>query len=136
MNKDIAVKWVAALRSGKYQQGEGVLRDGDSFCCLGVLCDISEMGRWGSDVNGYPAFMLERSAPVTHWLPEPIQKWAGLVSDTGGVPSDMIVQIIPTATEHTMLSLANLNDGHPTRNIPKMSFEQIADIIEKNWEKL
>lgn len=42
-------KWVLALRSGKYQQGKRYLRrDTDSYCCLGVLCDISETGKWKS----------------------------------------------------------------------------------------
>lgn len=40
MNKENAAKWVAALRSGEYTQAEGRLRAGDSFCCLGVLCDL------------------------------------------------------------------------------------------------
>ena len=36
-------KWLAALRSGKYKQGCGSLRDGisnPSFCCLGVYADV------------------------------------------------------------------------------------------------
>lgn len=33
--------WVKALRSGKYQQGKGALRDGEGFCCLGVLADLA-----------------------------------------------------------------------------------------------
>jgi hypothetical protein len=33
--------WVAALRSGKYEQARGNLREGDGFCCLGVLCDLA-----------------------------------------------------------------------------------------------
>lgn len=43
-------KWVLALRSGKYQQGSGVLRsEKNEFCCLGILCDISEKGSWTSE---------------------------------------------------------------------------------------
>jgi len=51
MNKKIKTKWLKALRSGKYEQGKEYLRqqqvdeDGnqlgkESFCCLGVLCDV------------------------------------------------------------------------------------------------
>lgn len=47
MNPELKAKWIAALRSGDYKQGRGVLRSPDeSFCCLGVLCDISGMGQW------------------------------------------------------------------------------------------
>lgn len=31
------VKWIAALRSGKYKQGSGYLCRGDRYCCIGVL---------------------------------------------------------------------------------------------------
>jgi fatty acid-binding protein DegV len=37
MDKDIKAKWLEALRSGRYRQGEGALRVDDKFCCLGVL---------------------------------------------------------------------------------------------------
>jgi len=42
MKKEIADKWVEALRFGKYKQGRTLLHDynNNSFCCLGVLCDL------------------------------------------------------------------------------------------------
>jgi hypothetical protein len=43
-------KWVKALRSGEYEQGKDYLckegKSHDSFCCLGVLCDIVWPGKW------------------------------------------------------------------------------------------
>ena len=33
-------RWAAALRSGDYEQGNGKLRDGNKWCCLGVLGDL------------------------------------------------------------------------------------------------
>lgn len=48
MNAEVKTKWLEALRSEKYQQGTQQLRRGDNFCCLGVLCDISEEGEWES----------------------------------------------------------------------------------------
>lgn len=42
MNKEIQDRWVAALRSGEYKQGKYRLqRDDDTYCCLGVLCDLA-----------------------------------------------------------------------------------------------
>lgn len=35
----VKAKWVAALRSGKYEQGKGYLKDGNSYCCLGVAVE-------------------------------------------------------------------------------------------------
>jgi hypothetical protein len=46
MDAQLKAKWVEALRSGEYKQTKGTLRDGDSFCCLGVLCDITQHGQW------------------------------------------------------------------------------------------
>ena len=46
MNAEIKARWIAALRSGKYQQGHGYLRIKDRFCCLGVLCDVVEPSKW------------------------------------------------------------------------------------------
>ena len=42
----------AALRSGKYRQTRGRLRDSKGFCCLGVACEISGVGKWNGD-EGY-----------------------------------------------------------------------------------
>ena len=33
MRKEIKDRWVEALRSGEYQQGQGTLKHGESFCC-------------------------------------------------------------------------------------------------------
>lgn len=33
-------KWIAALRSGEYEQTRGALNDENGFCCLGVACDL------------------------------------------------------------------------------------------------
>lgn len=40
MDVDLKTKWLAALRSGKYKQGQRALKRNDEFCCLGVLCDV------------------------------------------------------------------------------------------------
>lgn len=40
MTAEMKAKWLEALRSGKYKQGRNLLRNGDKYCCLGVLCDI------------------------------------------------------------------------------------------------
>jgi len=36
-----AAEWTAALRSGKYEQGQNALCDGSAFCCLGVLAEVA-----------------------------------------------------------------------------------------------
>lgn len=51
MNQEIKEKWVAALCSGDYKQGQGRLRDDDGFCCLGVLCNIIDPDSWRLEFN-------------------------------------------------------------------------------------
>lgn len=56
MNEGIKDKWVEALLSGKYEQGQHELRTrDDKYCCLGVLCDIMKDevgGEWVKDEDG------------------------------------------------------------------------------------
>lgn len=47
MNTDVRDAWVAALRSGEYVRGTGLLHARDAsgverYCCLGVLCALAE----------------------------------------------------------------------------------------------
>ena len=42
MDKKLKAKWVKALRSGKFEQGQKALRIGNTYCCLGVLCEVAE----------------------------------------------------------------------------------------------
>lgn len=41
MDKKLKSKWIKALRSGKYQQGNMVLKSGGKYCCLGVLREVA-----------------------------------------------------------------------------------------------
>ena len=75
MNEDIKIKWLAALRSGEYQQTKEALRAEGSFCCLGVLCDIVEPDDWEHDFhrgrNSYPADALLAEYGLTRSALEP-----------------------------------------------------------------
>lgn len=115
MKPEIKAKWVAALRSGEYEQGKGALRTAnDKFCCLGVLCDIHarETGVAWSDTDSiYPwAYLTEDLA-----LPKEVMAWAGLSNYN------------PKLGEATC---ASHNDGAVT--CVKKSFSEIADLIEAN----
>lgn len=146
MKKEIADLWVAALRSGKYKQGQKALRPtNDTFCCLGVLCDIApkEVGTWSNKAldEGFNYIgdidndefdedyrigegNEERVSLVEGGeCPQAVQQWAGL-NDSVGTPRGT------KAVDKTLHSLATLNDDHG------YTFDQIADLIERDWEKL
>jgi hypothetical protein len=40
LNTAVKAKWLKALRSGKYNQTKGQLKDETGYCCLGVLCEV------------------------------------------------------------------------------------------------
>lgn len=118
MKKSIAMKWIKALRSGEYKQGNNcnLQSNEGEFCCLGVLCEVV----------GIPA---ERSEYLDGFY------YAGV----GGGLS-------PKAQELTTVSstfgeicgydmrLSTLNDSGDTEG--RLNFEEIADVIEQVWKDL
>ena len=132
MNKDIRDRWIAALRSGKYKRGAGMLRrksqDGrDGFCCLGVLCDVYDPDpEWKDPGPGGNAYEYGDQAMVGA-LPTAIQETVGM--DGGGtfrvdsLPAELKERIWNVVPGVRCVSLADLNDHGA-------SFELIADIIE------
>ena len=85
MKKEIAERWVSALRSGEYKQGKLYLKSENGYCCLGVLCDIlgvewkeeiwrdsgfkKELNTWGAEdsaqqTGDMPAH-VEMASPLT-----------------------------------------------------------------------
>lgn len=116
MDVELKTKWVAALRSGEYEQGRNYLcndHSGDyTFCCLGVLCDLINPNGWRSpttDADEDGNYETENVRYFDHMADFPA---AELLIDAG--------LTIPIAT-----NLASKNDnGTP--------FAEIADYIEEN----
>lgn len=69
MEEKMKVRWVKALRSKKYKQGSGWLRANDNtYCCLGVLCDLVDRKGWSKPENGSYTFYRGSA----HYLPSEI----------------------------------------------------------------
>src|ERR1022692_3350099 len=49
MKREIKLRWIKALESGRYKQTTGCLKDDSGYCCLGVLCNVLNRGRWDKD---------------------------------------------------------------------------------------
>lgn len=109
MKKQVKIKWLAALNSGRYKQGKGALRQGRKFCCLGVLCDVyakEKRKKWEK-----PFFRKKVKAILgeENFLPFEVVKWAGLEGDD---------------PEANGKCLSFLNDK-------RMSFKEISLLIKK-----
>ncbi len=103
MDADLKQRWVAALRSGQYEQGTDYLVSEHpdagraQYCCLGVLCELLQPNSdWGS-LRDEGAEQLSNQACENLDIPY---------------------------NEMTKLTLLN--------DIQKRSFSQIADYIEAN----
>lgn len=120
MKKEIATLWVNALRSGKYQQVTGKLKRHGGYCCLGVLCELSEQGEFIDMGEMKDCYVLPNGNIGSTNLPNDIVEWAGMSSIVGAIHPDYPSGI-------TTLSAMN-DDGS--------YFAEIADVIEQNWETL
>lgn len=109
MNQELKTKWVEALRSGRYPKGESQLRCGSQFCALGVLCDVSGVGRWETtpyDDRDYYVPNGRESEKDATTLPTPVTE---------------VALLAPRDEE----AVFNMNDDGAT-------FPEIADWIEQN----
>ena len=122
-----AKAWVAALRSGEYTQTKKMLHrvtqeNENSFCCLGVACDLyrnSVGGDW--DMIRQDAcieqarFTDNKGASADSDLTPAVMDWLGLADSEGA---------------YCVGTLVSLNDNLD------FTFDQIADAIESQPEGL
>lgn len=72
MDAELKKKWIEALRSGKYEQAKGVLRNGDAYCCLGVLCSLDpEFRDWAQYSQSVSAPPVARTGLCGGGFPSP-----------------------------------------------------------------
>ena len=119
-------KWIAALRSGEYQQCTGRLKKGGpslrfeerrGFCCLGVWLDICDVEWEDTDYDWYSYNDASSN------LPDLDYKELGLKSDDG------LIEPPIKYNNHTYEYLTDCNDHG-------LTFEQIADFCEKYPESI
>lgn len=113
MLNENAKKWVEALRSGRFSKLRFGLRKNDSYCALGVLCELYRIengGRWETSESGFGIFGGSNTG-----LPDEVRSWAGLTDSNGRYQDG---------------SVMHSNDSMD------QSFAEIADIIEFEPEGL
>lgn len=97
-------KLIAALRSGKYEQARGELRNKNGYCCLGVACDVSNPNIWEEKIVDNDVVFSYGNENFT--VPANVREDFGLMY---GVAAKMI----------------EMNDTE------MQTFDQIADWLEK-----
>ena len=111
MKKELIEQWIAALRSGEYQQGRERLKDGDNFCCLGVACNIHPKAEAYELYLHYPS----------NWIMHDYG-----INETHDLENLNQVFKCPVTYNNLAFYLAWANDSLG------WNFNQIADWIEKN----
>lgn len=137
MKRDIAELWVGTLRSGKYKQTEGYLKDTGVVkgkkeayhCCLGVLTDLYVKENGCSQATANKLFRYDPKDK--RWngikLPGVVMEWSGVSSGSGYLPKG---EIPPALLEGvTGGCLADLNDNG-------CNFDTIAEVIELTYKAL
>lgn len=104
------IDWIAALRSGEYQQGQNALHGPVGYCCLGV-CSVIQGIKEKDETFYYPNDILLSKLPDENWFKE-----------TFGFSFDYQ----PATYDGRYSTLYSINDS-------KVSFNHIADIIEASF---
>lgn len=118
-------KWLKALRSGKYEQGEGVLLYHGKYCCLGVLCDVVK-DEMKEDFDFYD----EALPPEEVWELVLTKDSLKKLGDQAKVLwSD---EYANRKSPVSVLPLTMRNDGNGVFGGRQQSFKKIANIIEKH----
>jgi hypothetical protein len=143
MNKEIAKKWVKALRSDKYNQGKEALckidpDDGTKYhCCLGVLTDMYQKYRKKQKKKSLKT-MLISSDPNDCSRVSYLSAYSGPSGESGVLPHEVMLWAEMSSNDGKIrysdstldeMTLAELNDC-------SKSFKQIAYIIERNVNNL
>lgn len=76
MDAELKERWITALTDGSFKRARGKLKDGNGYCCLGVVCKlagetVSDMGIYseGEWHKSYPPARLNDALGLTdHYL--------------------------------------------------------------------
>jgi hypothetical protein len=132
-------RWIEALESGNYEKATGQLRKDDTFCCLGVACDITDFEKWHTvtRTDGRDKIPSWGSGHASKFLPESVRLELGLRTKQGTfnlkdiskkLREEIITEIrkkIPGSTgEHLQGALTAINDN-------VLSFDVIVKILKE-----
>jgi hypothetical protein len=104
--------WVTALRSGRYSQAIGKLKDHSGYCCLGVACDVFRKAKkrqgeahgwdYGKGDDSY-SFLGELGE-----MPTDVAEWFGLATDPKIIVGSMGEILATTANDDMGYSLKKI----------------------------
>ena len=143
--KEFAEKWLSALRSGEYKQGESALLSYEeiddytidpnkkSYCCLGVACSLTEVSEdmysgesfVSKDYNINIRYMIKEGYPKELVGEDGLPYILASLNDGVKITNRLI---------NNYLSKAHLRKPYSPGKVYKLNFSEIADFIEDNVE--
>jgi hypothetical protein len=134
LNTEVIQRWVDALESGDYKQGDGALsrklNNGHRrYCCLGVLCELAvEEGVISESrpVPEYPNSFQYGLDGNLSTLPAEVRDWAGLDSGNPNLKYDHENE---NEAQDDMTSCVSMNDSYG------VDFPGIAQAIRDTFLK-
>jgi hypothetical protein len=114
MPRELGESWVAALRSGDFEQSTGYLENAGKYCCLGVLQMVADGECQQTDRHGDEIFL-----PTPDWCADH-NIW---IKTNDSNPQ---ISLLDDEGNEFIIEAAEANDNGFT-------FEQIADGIERVW---
>ena len=157
MNEQLYQKWIDALESGEYQDGRQYLRyDGDEltlYCCLGVLCELSELGTWipTSTTSKIKGYSVDNEVVYNFSLPNELIKELSFNTMDGDFnANDITDELLSEILHHVKLangadieteeqiSLIEINDGFVPQDDSDITspFTLIAKVLREAPESL
>lgn len=97
--------WLEALESGKYAQGRHLLKNGNSYCCLGVLCELDQL-KYDAESGEF-----EHGETLhNQFLPGDYWESVGLRGNAGNLKREVTWKDAEGLTD-TIEALTDANDG-------------------------
>ena len=121
-------KWIEGLRSGRYKQVQNLLRTEKGYCADGVLCDVSELGKWQEN---YGTTFWYKIRDYQTSVVFPLILYA-ILKQENCVVQIPIELLTPQQKERlTWRHRAGKGINTFTLNDAGFSFAEIADLLEK-----
>ena len=132
MNNELLQIWVDALRSGQFKQGTGTLRNSDDeYCCLGVLCQLSELGTWKARDTGSLEYIINNQQNTsTSYLPKEVATLLNLPEEFIYAYADSAVDIQLPSELLTLKDAGRDFEKLSDLNDTGITFPIIASLIE------
>lgn len=120
-------KWIAALKNGTYPQARHHLRIGNSYCCMGVACDLIYSKGWVPCEDGFGFSLPNEKGQImstNEFVLPAIRRVYGGMGPLGFYVNGTFPDGEGGSMDIKHLSLTALNDLGAT-------FEELAEVLTK-----